>query len=123
MPISNKTVLIVEDSKSINKMLKFLFMSRGCTVEFAMNGIDALKILEKTIPDVIILDLMMPEMDGFELCGRLKDNSKHQDIPVVVLTASTDANHKERIRSMGVYDYVEKPFSAADIVERVTKVI
>ena len=123
MPISDKTVLIVEDGEAINKMLNFLFMSRGCVVESAHNGIDALEVLKKTSPDAILLDLMMPEMDGFEFLERLKDDDKYKYIPVIVLSALAEEKHKERLKAMGVNDYIEKPFKPADLVERVSKII
>ena len=121
MATSDKTVLIVEDSNVQNKMLQFLFASRGYIVEYATNGIDALGILHKTTPDVILLDLMMPEMDGFELYERLKENEQSRETPVIILSSLKKDEHRERLISMGACDYVEKPFNPADLVERVSK--
>ena len=123
MTLSNKTVLIAEDGVTISKMLKFLFMSKGCNVSSAKNGIDALEILEKESPDIILLDLKMPEMDGFEFYERLKKDDKNKDIPVIVLSAFKEEKQKERLKSMGIHDYVEKPFDTAHLVERVSKAL
>ena len=121
MATSDKIVLIVEDSNVQNKMLQFLFASRGFIVEYATNGIEALGILHKTRPDVILLDLMMPEMDGFELYERLKENEQSRETPVIILSSLKKDEHRERLISMGACDYVEKPFNPADLVERVSK--
>ena len=123
MTLSNKTVLIVEDGVTISKMLKFLFISKGCNVSSAKNGFDALEILEKERPDVILLDLMMPEMDGFEFYERLKKDDKNKDVPVIVLSAFKEEKQKERLKSVGINDYVEKPFDTAYLVERVSKAL
>lgn len=121
MTASDKTVLIVEDSNVQNKMLQFLFASRGFIVEHATNGIDALGILHKTRPDVILLDLMMPEMDGFELCERLKENEQSKETPIIILSSLKKDDYGERLISMGASDFIEKPFNPADLVERVSK--
>lgn len=121
MTTSDKTVLIVEDSNIQNKMLQFLFAAKGYVVEHAPNGIEALGILNKTIPDVILLDLIMPEMDGFELCGIIKENEQSRETPIIILSTLKEDEHRERLISMGVCDYIEKPFNPADLVERVSK--
>ncbi len=121
MATSNKTVLIVEDSNIQNKMLQFLFAAKGFVVENALNGIEALAILNKTIPDVILLDLIMPEMDGFELCGIIKENEQSRETPIIILSTLKEDEHRERLISIGACDYVEKPFNPADLVERVSK--
>lgn len=122
MAMLDRTVLIVEDNEKTSKMLNFLFMSKGCRIETAKNGIEALESLKKTIPDVVILDLMMPDMDGFDFCSNIRRESKYKDVPIIVLSALREKKHKDRLKLMGIYDYIEKPFSAAEIVERVSKV-
>ena len=120
----DKTVLVVEDDEKLNRMMKYLFMSKGYKVESAINGLDALDVLEKTKPDIIILDLMMPKMDGFELCERLKrDDSQYKDIPVIILTALKEDKNKDKLKSMGASDYIEKPFGPLDLIERVLKLL
>ncbi len=119
----DKRVLIVEDSKSVNRMLQYLFMARGFRVESAFNGLEALTLLEKIMPDVVILDLMMPEMDGFSLCEKLKLDARFKDIPIIVLSAMKEDENAERLLAMGVADYFEKPFISAELVERVSKMV
>ena len=121
MATSGKTILIVEDSNVQNKMLQCLFAAKGFIVEYATNGIEALGILHKARPDVILLDLMMPEMDGFELCERLKESEQSKETPIIILSSLKKDDHGEKLISMGASDFVEKPFNPADLVERVSK--
>lgn len=123
MTVAGKSVLIVEDEERLNRMVKYLFMAKGCKVESATNGIEALEVLKETTPDAIVLDVMMPEMDGFTLCERLKGDSKYKDIPVIVLSTLKEEENRERLISMGACDYVEKPFKPEDLVERVQKTL
>ena len=87
---------------------------------YAYNGIEALEILKKTTPDAIILDLMMPEMDGYELCETLKKNKQYKETPIIVLSALNADKNRDRLISMGASDYIEKPFISADLLEKVS---
>ena len=115
-----KKVLIVEDGPPLNRMIQFLFTSKGYSTEYAYNGIEALEILKKTTPDAIILDLMMPEMDGYELCETLKKNKQYKETPIIVLSALNADKNRDRLISMGASDYIEKPFISADLLEKVS---
>lgn len=119
----DKTVLIVEDSPSTNKMLNQLFMSRGFTVESARHGLEALDILKKVIPDVIILDLMMPEMDGFTFCEKIKDNDLYKDIPLVILSALKKEKYIDKFEDVKIAGYIEKPFIAQELIDQVSEVL
>ena len=121
MTATGKTVLIVEDDARLNRMVKYALMAKGCKVETAMNGIDALEVLKESIPDAIVLDLMMPEMDGFELSERLQKDSQYKDIPIIIMSALEEDNNKDKLKSMGPRDYIEKPFNVKDFAERVLK--
>ena len=123
MPTSSKKVLIVEDDEIINRMLAFLFEHEGHYVKVAKNGIDALHALDEVVPDVIILDIKMPEMDGFEFYKRIKSNPIYEDIPVIIQTALTEETHFERLEALGANNYLQKPFSIEAIRERVYSVI
>ena len=115
--------MIVEDAPSVNRMIQYLFMARGFRVEAAFNGLEALSLLEQMRPDAIILDLMMPEMDGFKLCEKLKQDARFRDIPVIILSAMKEDEHADRLLAMGAADYFEKPFISVDLVERVTRAV
>ena len=118
-----KLVLVIDDDWQLNKMLTYLFMSLGINVETAINGVKALELLKEINPDAIILDLMMPDMDGFEFCEIIKGDSNLKDIPVIVLSALLQAKHEERIMSLGAIDYVSKPFKSSEFVKKVRDII
>ena len=116
MTSNKKTALIVEDSKALANMLSFLFMSRGIEVITATNGKKAMEQIKESAPDIIITDLMMPEMDGFELCKTLKNNVELKQIPLIVVSALPSEKNKEQLISLGADDYIQKPFEPAELI-------
>lgn len=121
--MSVKKVLLVDDDKLIGKMISAFFLSRGIKIEVAKSGIEGLEILKNMKPDAIILDLMMPEMDGFEFCELVKKNVLLKDVPIVILSAfPTDKNIK-RALSLGVCDFIKKPFNIRELTEKVIDVM
>ncbi len=123
MNMSVKKVLLVDDDKLIGKMISAFFLSRGIKIEVAKSGIEGLEILKNMKPDAIILDLMMPEMDGFEFCELVKKNVLLKDVPIVILSAfPTDKNIK-RALSLGVCDFIKKPFNIRELTEKVIDVM
>ena len=120
MNTNGKRVLIVEDAAPLNRMIQFLLNSKGYVTDCAYNGIEALEALEKAAADAIILDLMMPEMDGFELYETLKKNNQYKETPIIVLSALDADNNRNRVKLMGAADYIEKPFISRDLLEKVS---
>jgi phosphoserine phosphatase RsbU/P len=112
-------ILVVEDNVINLKLLSRMLEKSGFEIFTAQDGAQACKIAEDANPDVILLDVMMPIMDGFSVCEWLKGNKKTADIPVVFLTAKTDPVDKVRGLSLGAMDYITKPFDAAEVVARV----
>jgi len=116
-------ILIVEDNE---EMLSFLAnqLRKKFVVKKALNGVEALKILEeKTTVDLVLSDIMMPEMDGFELCKNIKNNLEYSHIPVVLVTAKNDLNSKIQGLEMGADAYVEKPFSMNHLITQLTTLL
>lgn len=113
------TVLIVDDSPKNLRLLGNVLNEAGYRVIAAVNGAQTLKILESRLPDIILLDVMMPEMDGKETCRRLKTNPKIADIPVVFLTAKAETEDVVEGFSLGAVDYVTKPFNSVELLARV----
>ena len=113
-----KQVLIIDDDEKLSKMLGFLFTAKGFKVEYAESGSEAFDVLGRLTPDVIILDIMMPGMDGFEVCEKIKEDSKLRDIPVIALSALPSSQSKEKIVSLGAYAYFEKQFKSQDLVAK-----
>jgi signal transduction histidine kinase len=113
-------ILIVDDNPQNLKVLGNTLTENGYNLIFAKSGVQALNtILKKKKPDLILLDVMMPEMDGFEVCRRLKQNATFSDIPVIFLTAQTDKEKVVEGFQLGAVDYVTKPFNAEELITRV----
>jgi two-component system KDP operon response regulator KdpE len=116
----NETVLIIDDDKTLIDLLGQALGKAGYEILGATNGIDGLQILYKQNVDLVILDVMMPRMDGWETCTRIRDIS---DVPVIMLTAKDgEANALKGFQS-GADDYVTKPFSFAELTARVKAVL
>lgn len=112
-------VLIVDDEITNRIILKNILDEIGCRVNEAENGIEALAFIEKTKPDMVLLDVMMPEMDGFEVCRRLKADSDLQEIPVIFITALMDSDDIVTGFDVGAVDYLTKPFYLSEVKARV----
>ena len=114
-----QTILIVDDSPENITVLGALLRT-DYTVRVATNGEKALKIMESdNPPDLILLDVMMPGMDGYEVCRRLKADSRTQNIPIIFITAKTSEADEVKGFNMGAVDYVTKPFSSVVVKARV----
>ena len=112
-------ILLVDDEPKNIQLLGNLLREYGYTIEFATSGMDALRWLSMRLFDLILLDIMMPEMDGYDVCKRLKSNPITRGIPVIFLTAKTDAEGIARGFSLGAVDYVTKPFQKEELLARV----
>jgi DNA-binding response OmpR family regulator len=119
-PMNNKTILVVEDEVSIAEVVSLYLKRAGYNVQIAADGRLALNILEKQIPDFVILDLMLPEVDGLSLTRWLRDRS---DVPIIMLTARREEIDRIAGLEMGADDYVVKPFSPQELVSRVRAVM
>ena len=114
------TILIVEDDKELGRLLRENLQDRGFQVLLAHNGLDGLQLLQKHRPDLVLLDVMMPRMDGWEACRRIRETS---DTPIIMLTARRDEQDKVRGLQLGADDYVIKPFSVAELTARIQAVL
>src|SRR5437764_14020008 len=112
-------ILVIEDEPANIQTLSTLLKERGYQINIATNGGQALQVLERIRPDLILLDIMMPEMDGFETCRRIKASTAWQEIPIIFLTAKTDTADIVRGFELGAVDYVAKPFNAHELLARV----
>jgi two-component system KDP operon response regulator KdpE len=113
-------ILLVDDDKTLLKFMASYFEDEGFDVISAERGQDALRKFYQARPDVVVLDVMMPGMDGWEVCARLRELA---DVPVIMLTAKTSEADKLRGFRLGVDDYVTKPFSLAELAARINAVI
>jgi two-component system alkaline phosphatase synthesis response regulator PhoP len=116
-------ILIVDDEKDIVKMIDYNLKKEGYKTISAYNGEDALEYAKKEIPDIIILDLMLPGIDGLDVCRQLKKEGKTASIPIIMLTAKTKESDKIVGLELGADDYVTKPFSPRELLARVKAVL
>jgi len=113
-------ILVVDDELSIIKFLRANLEARDYEVLAAMDGAEALQAIEMELPDLVILDIMMPKMDGFEVCRRLREWSQ---IPVIMLSARGDESDKVKCLDLGADDYITKPFGKDELIARVRAVL
>lgn len=118
--IPKQTILVVDDTSS-NIAVFSQILSAEYRVKAAKNGPKALQIAFETFPDIILLDIMMPEMDGYEVCRQLKLNPETRDIPVIFVTAMVDAENKTRALELGAVDFITKPINPSIVLERIKK--
>lgn len=106
--IRKKIVLLVEDDEVLLRALYLLLHNSGFTIASSTDGESALKMAERLLPDLILLDLLLPKMNGFDVLKNLKSNSKLKDIPVIVLSNLGDQTDIERAKNLGALDYYVK---------------
>jgi two-component system alkaline phosphatase synthesis response regulator PhoP len=123
-----KTILVVDDEPDFCSIVQNQLEKEGFEVEIAYNGIEGLEKVHANPPDAIVLDVMMPEMDGYEVCRKLKADEKYVDIPVILLTAvashvtSTRYSHRDGM-STEADDYIAKPASAEEITASIKRLL
>ncbi|WP_059025467.1 hybrid sensor histidine kinase/response regulator [Gabonibacter massiliensis] len=116
---SEYKILIVDDVQSNVLLLKALLGREGFNIVFAMNGAEALEVVKKERPDLLLLDVMMPDMDGFEVAGRLKVEPEYAEIPIIFLTALNDSASVVKGFQLGASDFISKPFRREELLIRV----
>lgn len=113
-----ETILVVDDTDEIRMLLAATLVQAGYSVTEASDGFGVMQCVEDTKPDAIILDLMMPGIDGWETLHQLKSRDDTRKIPVIISSALRGDDDLARARKMGAHDYVTKPWSAATLLER-----
>jgi putative two-component system response regulator len=112
-------VLVVDDSKSIRHVIEACLTGIDCEVRFAADGLTALAAIESDPPDLVLLDVQMPGMDGYEVCRRIRADSRFRLLPVVMITARTHTHDRIKALEYGADDFMTKPFERAELVARV----
>lgn len=118
--MANEKILVVDDDQNICEVLRLYLVKEGYTVAVANDGMQALDLFEKEKPDMVLLDVMMPHMDGWETCRRIRQQG---NTPVIMLTAKGDTFDKVLGLELGADDYVVKPFDAKEVVARIKAVL
>lgn len=112
-------VMVVDDSITVRKVTTRLLERHEMHVVAAKDGVDALAQLQETIPDIMLLDVEMPRMDGFELATNMRNDEKLKNIPIIMITSRTGQKHRDRAASIGVNIYMGKPFTEADLMDNI----
>jgi two-component system, OmpR family, alkaline phosphatase synthesis response regulator PhoP len=118
-----KKILVVDDEMHILRIVKYKLETAGYEVYTALNGTDALKIAHETMPSLIFLDIMMPGLNGYEVCTALKGDPATRDIIIIMLTAKGQESDKIKGLEAGVDEYITKPFSPQDLLDRTKDLI
>ncbi len=121
--MSKEKVLVVDDAPDITNMLQFYFNSQGYDTSAVANGNDALAHVHRTLPNLILLDINLPDMDGYDVCVNLRHNMRTSHIPVIFLTERGERSSKMRGLELGVDDYITKPFDIEELHLRVVNAL
>jgi len=117
------SVLVVEDEPNIVLSLQFIMKRSGHEVRIAEDGEAALRAIEDKVPDVMLLDIMLPKRDGLSVCEAVRANPDWADVKILVLSAKSRESDKERAMSLGADDYITKPYSTREVCERVNAML
>jgi two-component system alkaline phosphatase synthesis response regulator PhoP len=117
--MSQKKILVVDDEVDLVETIRFPLEMEGFNVLVSYNGEDALNQARKEKPDLILLDLMLPKLDGYKVCRLLKFDERYKDIPILMLTAKTQEKDKLLGKETGANEYITKPFDIDDLMKKV----
>lgn len=120
---STSRILVVDDNEQNLELLVEYLDALDCTIETALDGIDALEKVEQNPPDLILLDIMMPRMSGFEVCRKLKSDPETRDIPIIMVTALNELGDIERGVESGTDDFISKPVNRLEMLTRVKSLL
>lgn len=121
--LPTSTILVVDDNPQNVELLQAYLESLNCTSHVAVDGIDAIEKVQALRPDLILLDIMMPRMSGFEVCRRLKADPNYRDIPIIMVTALNELGDIERGVESGTDDFLSKPINKLELLTRVKSLL
>jgi len=120
--MKHKKILIVDDNENIREALTYLLEDEGHSVSVAKDGAEALRKVREVTPDILFLDIMMPEINGYDVCRTIKNDPDLKNIYVIMLTAKGQADEQERCKEIGADEYVVKPFSPMEIFAKINNI-
>jgi chemosensory pili system protein ChpA (sensor histidine kinase/response regulator) len=118
-----KVVMVVDDSLTVRKITGRMLAREGYQVITAKDGLDALQMLQDSVPDVMLLDIEMPRMDGFELTRTMRADAQLARVPIIMITSRTADKHRDHAFSLGVNDYLGKPFQEEVLLARIAELL
>lgn len=121
--MDKKKILLVDDEKDLVEMVSFRLQASGYEIITAYDGQEALEKAKKEKPDLIILDLMLPKMDGYKVCGLLKTDARYNKIPIIMFTAMAQDSDKQMGQEVGADAYITKPFEPQVLLEKIRELL
>ena len=122
--MTEKSILLIDDEETIQEVVQVgIEIEAGWQVAIASSGLEGINLAQSQQPDVILLDVMMPEMDGIDTLFHLKNNDKTTAIPVIFLTAKAQAEEKTQFQTLGVVDVITKPFNSMILASQIAKIL
>jgi chemosensory pili system protein ChpA (sensor histidine kinase/response regulator) len=115
--------MVVDDSVTVRKVTTRFLEREGFEVITAKDGVDALEVLQETIPDIMLLDIEMPRMDGFEVAKNVRNTSRWKEIPIIMITSRTGDKHRDHAFSLGVNKYLGKPYQEDVLLESLNELL
>jgi chemosensory pili system protein ChpA (sensor histidine kinase/response regulator) len=115
--------MVVDDSLTVRRVTGRMLRRQDMEVITAQDGIEALTLLEERVPDVILLDIEMPRMDGYELTRHIRRSSRFRDIPIIMITSRTGDKHRRLALELGVDRYLGKPYQEAELLDEISSVL
>lgn len=121
--MAGEKILVVDDEENIQELIKFNLEKSGFNVIYTGNGIDAVKLIKEQFPQLVLLDLMLPGMDGLDVCKEIRKDSSMSTIPIIMITAKVEEIDKIIGLELGADDYITKPFSVRELVARIKAIL
>lgn len=116
-------ILVADDDKSTRELISIVLEDEGYEVITAINGIETVEKTQKDKPDLIVLDIMMPQMDGYEALNKIKENAEIANIPILVITARTIKIYEKISKGLGAVDHITKPFSPDELLDKIRVIL
>lgn len=119
--VASADVLVVEDDPDLSELVSAYLELASLPCRRALDGAAALRAMKERRPALVLLDLMLPDLDGFEVCRRIREDEETRDLPVVILTALDEAGPRQKARALGVNDYLTKPFDPDVLIDTIRR--
>ncbi|HWW21719.1 MAG TPA: response regulator, partial [Steroidobacteraceae bacterium] len=115
--------LVVDDSITVRRVTQRLLERNGMRVMTARDGMDAVAVLAENVPDIILLDIEMPRMDGYEVAAHVRNDARLRDVPIIMITSRVGEKHRARAIELGVDDYLGKPYQESQLIDAIAPLV